>query len=208
MTVRRRTAVLWAVAAGALVLGAGAQTWVRSTGLSGLPGTEVTTTGNQAAAVVPAMALVGMASGVALSMARRVGRLVTSVLLVLAGAVTGWAAVQAALAPADAARSQVSAATGTTAEAASYAVTAWPWVALAAGVLLAACGAVVLVSGRGWRENRRYDQRAAGATAGITAGATARTSGADASGATGDAGSGPVDEIDAWDELTRGEDPT
>lgn len=200
MTVRRRTAVLWAVAAGALVLGAGAQTWVRSTGLSGLPGTEVTTSGNQAAAVVPAMALVGMASGIALSMARRVGRLVTSVLLVLAGAATGWAAVQAALAPADAARSQVSAATGTTAEAASYAVTAWPWVTLAAGVLLAACGVVVLVAGRGWRENRRYDRRAAAGAAG--------TGASGAVGAPETPGSGPVDEIDAWDELTRGEDPT
>ena len=200
MTVRRRTAVLWAVAAGALVLGAGAQTWVRSTGLSGLPGTEVTTSGNQAAAVVPAMALVGMASGIALSMARRVGRLVTSVLLVLAGAATGWAAVQAALAPAGAARSQVSAATGTTAEAASYAVTAWPWVTLAAGVLMAACGVVVLVAGRGWRENRRYDQRAATGTGGTAA--------SGAAGAPETAGSGPVDEIDAWDELTRGEDPT
>ncbi|HEY4614274.1 MAG TPA: Trp biosynthesis-associated membrane protein, partial [Citricoccus sp.] len=97
-------------------------------------------------------------------------------------------------------RSQVSAATGTTAEAASYAVTAWPWVTLAAGVLLAACGVVVLVAGRGWRENRRYDRRAAAGAAG--------TGASGAVGAPETPGSGPVDEIDAWDELTRGEDPT
>lgn len=201
MRLRRRTAVLWAIAAGAVILGTGAQTWIQATGLTGLPGTEVTTTGNEAAAVVPAMALVGMASGVALSMARRVGRAVTSVLLVLAGAATAWASVHAALSPADAARAQVSAATGTTADATAYAVTAWPWGTLVAGVLLVACGIAVLVTGRGWRDNRRYD------TSTATAPATSATSSAATAG-TGAAASGPVDEIDAWDDLTRGEDPT
>jgi uncharacterized membrane protein (TIGR02234 family) len=205
VNLRRRTAVLWAIAAGAVVLGAGAQTWIQATGLSGLPGTVVTTSGNQAAAVVPAMALVGMASGIALSMARRVGRVVTSVLLVLSGVATGWASVHAALAPADAARAQVSAATGTTADAGAYAVTAWPWVTLGAGVLLAACGIAVLVVGRGWRDNRRYDTRAAASGASATA---ASTAGPDAGAGAGSGAPGPVDEIDAWDELTRGEDPT
>lgn len=197
MSLRRRTAVLWAIAAGAAVLGAGAQTWIQATDLTGLPGTVVTTSGNQAAAVVPAMALVGMASGVALSMARRVGRVVTSVLLVLAGVTTAGAAARAALSPADAAAVQVSAATGTTAEAGAYAVTAWPWLTLAAGVLLAACGIAVLVLGRGWRANRRYDT----ATAGSAGTAGAGTTGAGAAG-------NRIDEIDAWDELSRGEDPT
>lgn len=202
MSFKRRTAVLWAIGTGAVILGAGAQTWIQSTGLAGVPGATVTTSGNQAAAVVPAMALVGMASGIALSMARRLGRVVTSVLLVLAGVVTGWSSVDATLRPADAARAQVSAATGTTADAGAYAVTAWPWVTLAAGVLLAACGIAVLVAGRGWRDNRRYDTRATG-TGTTTTAATAGT-GTVAGPGTG----GPVDEIDAWDELSRGEDPT
>ncbi|MDI3330962.1 MAG: Trp biosynthesis-associated membrane protein [Micrococcus sp.] len=203
MNLRRRTAVLWAIAAGTVVLGAGAQTWIQATGLTGLPGTVVTTSGNQAAAVVPAMALVGMASGIALSMARRVGRVVTAGLLLLAGVVTGWASVHAALSPADAARAQVSAATGTTADAGAYAVTAWPWVTLAAGVLLAACGIAVLVAGRGWRDSRRYDTRATASGASTAANAAPGP----AAGGAG-AGAGPVDEIDAWDDLSRGEDPT
>lgn len=205
MNLTRRTAVLWAIAAGAVILGSGAQTWIQASGLAGVPDATVTTTGNQAAAVVPAMALVGMASGVALSMARRIGRVVTSVLLVLAGVATGWSAVNATLRPADAARAQVSAATGTTADAAAYALTFWPWVTLAAGVLLAACGIAVLVAGRGWRENRRYDTRATGAGAPATAATAAGTGAGDG---TGPGAAGPVDEIDAWDELTRGEDPT
>lgn len=202
MSLRRRTAVLWAIAAGAAVLGTGAQTWIQATDLTGLPGTVVTTSGNQAAAVVPAMALVGMASGVALSMARRVGRVVTSVLLVLAGVTTAGAAARAALSPADAATAQVSAATGTTAEAGAYAVTAWPWLTLAAGVLLAACGIAVLVLGRGWRANRRYDTATAGSAA--TAATGAGPAGTDPAAAA----ENRIDEIDAWDELSRGEDPT
>ncbi|QCU79405.1 hypothetical protein E7744_08140 [Citricoccus sp. SGAir0253] len=194
---KRRTAVLWAIVAGAAVLGAGAQPWVEATRLTGVPGDAVATTGNQAAAVVPAMALVGMASGVALSMARRAGRIVTALLLVLAGGATVAAALAAVLDPAGAAATQVSAATGTTAAAGAYAVTAWPWVTLAAGAGLALCGLAVLALGRGWRSSRRHDaasRPAAGATAAGAAGAGT--------------GAGTVDEIDAWDELTRGEDPT
>lgn len=199
MRLRRRTAVIWALGAGAAILGAGAQSWIHAADLGGLPGTVVTTTGNQAAAIVPAMALVGMASGIALSMARRVGRVVTAVLLVLSGAATAWAALGTALDPAGSAAGQVSAVTGTTADAGGYALTAWPWVTLAAGVLLAACGIAVLVLGRDWRANRRHD--AARTSIPAAAGAGAGT------GAGGDVDD-RVDEIDAWDELTRGKDPT
>jgi uncharacterized membrane protein (TIGR02234 family) len=201
---KRRTAVLWAIAAGAIILGTGAQTWVQASQISGLQGTTVTATGNQAAAVVPAMALVGMAAGIALSMARRIGRWVASVLLVLAGAATAWASLQAALDPASAAHAQVSQTSGTTADAGAYAVTVWPWLTLVAGVLLALCGVAVLLFGRGWTTTRRYDTAAAG-RAGTAAG-TARPADGQDTGPAGD--TGPVDEIDAWDDLSRGQDPT
>lgn len=212
MRLQRRTAVLWALAAGAVILGTGAQTWIESAGLSGLATTSVTTTGNQAAAVVPAMGLVGMAAGIALSMARRIGRWVSAVLLMLAGLVTGFSAVNAALDPASAAQAQVSEASGTTAEAGSYAVTVWPWLTLAGGVLLLLCGLAVLVLGRGWVTSRRHESPVAAAgTASATTGAGAGV-GAAAGGAAGTAaGASPgaeLDEIDAWDELSRGQDPT
>lgn len=212
MMLKRRTAVLWALAAGAIILGTGAQTWIESTGVSGLATTSVTTTGNEAVAVVPAMGLVGLAAGIALSMARRIGRWIAAVLLVLAGVTAGLTSVNAALDPAAAAQAQVSQASGTTADAASYAVTVWPWLTLIGGVLLLLCGVAVLVLGRGWTTSRRHESAvgAAGTTAGTLAGTTAGTA----------AGPGPhlaerdgerdeeLDEIDAWDELSRGQDPT
>ncbi|GGO47878.1 membrane protein [Citricoccus zhacaiensis] len=201
---KRRTAVLWAIAAGAIILGTGAQTWIESTQISGLPGDSVTTTGNEAAAVVPAMALVGMAAGIALSMARRIGRWITSLLLLLAGAATAWSSLQAALDPAGAARTQVSEASGTTADAGAYAVTAWPWLTLVGGILLFLCGLAVILFGRRWTTTRRYEAAPATRTATGATGATAATTAvAPDAGDTED-----LDEIDAWDELSRGQDPT
>ncbi|NUL45168.1 Trp biosynthesis-associated membrane protein [Cellulosimicrobium funkei] len=203
---KRRTAVLWAIAAGAIILGTGAQTWIESSQISGLPGNSVTTTGNEAAAVVPAMALVGMAAGIALSMARRIGRWVTALLMLLAGVVTAWSSVLAALDPAAAARSQVSEASGTTADAGAYAVTVWPWLTLIGGILLFLCGLAVLWFGRRWTTTRRYE--AAPATAATTAAAPPTSTAPEAPASEVSEDAEELDEIDAWDELSRGQDPT
>lgn len=206
MILKRRTAVLWAIAVGAIILGTGAQTWIESTGVSGLSTTSVTTTGNQAAAVVPAMGLVGLAAGIALSMARQIGRWVAGVLLVLAGLAAGLSAVFAVVDPAAAARAQVSAASGTTADAASYVLTVWPWLTLVGGVLLLLCGLAVLVLGRGWSVSRRHESPAA--TGSATAAATGSAAGTASTTASGPDAQEGLDEIDAWDELSRGQDPT
>lgn len=226
MRIARRTAVLVALAAGAVILGTGAQPWIESTGISGLVTASVTTTGNQAAAVVPAMGLVGLAAGIALSMARRIGRWVTGVLMVLAGAAAGMSAVTAALDPATAAQGQVAAASGTTSGAAEHVVTAWPWFTLAGGALLVLCGLAVLFLGRGWTSSRRHESPvsrggatpaapatpatsvAADGATGATTGATTGASTSASTGASGTRAERDLDEIDAWDELTRGGDPT
>lgn len=206
MTLKRRTAVLWALAAGAIILGTGAQTWIESTGVSGLATTSVTTTGNEAVAVVPAMGLVGLAAGIALSMARRIGRWVAAVLLVLAGVTASLTSVNAALDPAGAAQTQVSQASGTTADAASYGVTVWPWLTLVGGVLLLLCGLAVLVLGRGWTTSRRHESPVAAAAANATS-VTATGPGPHVTERDGQRDE-ELDEIDAWDELSRGQDPT
>lgn len=201
--VTRRTAVLWAVAAGAALLGAGAQTWVQASGLDGLSETSVDATGNDAAAVVPAMALVGMAGGAALSIARRVARTVIAALLVLAGLAGAVASVQVAANPAEAAQSVVGSATGTTALASEYVVTVWPWIALAVSVALALCGVAVLVFGRQWAlTSRRYDT---GSSADPSSASRHQDGPARTQQSRPDE---DLDEIDAWDQLSRGNDPT
>lgn len=248
--VSRRLAVLWALAAGAAILGAGAQTWVRASGIAGLGGTEVTVSGNEAAAVVPAMALVAMAGGLALTIARTVGRVLIAVLLILAGVVASATALDAVQDPIGAASSLVSQASGTTDPAGEYTVTIAPWLTLVAAVLLVLCGIAVLVFGRRWpTTSRRYEApaareaaaeaagdrtaRAAGSSTGASTAAGAASADAasippDATGPTGRspaepgtsarhaagtsadtaAGTEEVDEIDAWDALSRGNDPT
>lgn len=191
---RRRTAVLLALLAGVGLLALSALTWIQATGLDGLSGTTVDVSGAQASTVVSAMALVGMASGAALSIARRVGVVVIGVLLVLTGIAAAWASLQAGLDPEAAARGVVGQATGTTAAAGDYLVSAWPWVAAAAGAVLALTGVAVLAFGSSWRRSaRRFDSPTPAQSAADEASTPA---------------SEPVDEMDAWDELTRGQDPT
>ena len=86
MSLRRRTVVLAALLAGGLVLLASGQTWVHATGLRSGAVAEVTADGSDASGVIGAMAFVVLAAGLALTIARRVGRWVVAVLLVLAGA--------------------------------------------------------------------------------------------------------------------------
>jgi hypothetical protein len=65
-------------------------------------------------------------------------------------------------------------------------VTAFPVLAVVAGSLLALCGLLVIPAGRYWKTRTKCDAAAQGAAA----------------------QSGPVDEIDSWDRLSRGDDPT
>lgn len=202
MSLRRRTVVFAALAAGGLVLLAAGQTWVHASGLGSGAVAEVTADGSDASGVTSAMAFVVLAAALALTIARRVGRWVVGVLLVLAGATLAVTAVSASADPASAAAPAVSEATGTTAAAASYAVTAWPWVAAAGGVLAVLAGVAALVAGRHWTHSRRFE--APSAPSGDRGPSAVGRGTVDAR---ADSDAGP-DSMDAWDELTAGNDPT
>ncbi|MDO5633853.1 MAG: Trp biosynthesis-associated membrane protein [Micrococcus sp.] len=188
--IRRRSVVLLALAAGLLALLSSGQTWVSATGLTTGSVTEIHAAGAQAAPVLSAMGAVTLAAGLALSIVRTLGRWIVGVILLAAGVVVVGSAITAALDPGAAAARAVAQGTGTTAEAGAYMVSVWPWVAVFAGVVAALAALAALVLGRGWTTSRRYDSPAAPATA--TAAAPAEH----------------LDEMDAWDELSRGQDPT
>lgn len=190
---RRRTVVLGALVAGVLVLAATAQTWVTATGLQGSSVASATASGGRVSPVGAALALVVMAAALALTTARRVGTVLVGLVMVLSGAVIASTSVTAALDPAAAAAGAVAEVTGTTAPAAGYAVSAWPWVSALGGALALALGVLALVVGRGWAQSRRYEASSVGPTGPASTQARGR---------------GPVDRMDAWDELSRGEDPT
>ncbi|WP_415856922.1 Trp biosynthesis-associated membrane protein, partial [Sinomonas sp. G460-2] len=101
--------------------------------------------------------------------------------------------------PRAAADSSIAKATGVSGGAATTALTWFPIAAAAAGVLLALCGVLALVASRRWPTRTKYD---AASRASGRGGAGSAGSGADSESAA------PVDQIDGWDQLTRGDDPT
>ena len=142
--------------------------------------------GREAAGVVPAVALVALAGAVAVLTTRRIGQAVAGTLLVLAGAAAAASASAVLRTPASAVDQVVTSATGRTGvDGVTAAVTAWPWVGVASGVLIAIGGCVAVLRARTWGGlSARYDT-------------PARES------QVRDDEPGQV-----WDALSRGEDPT
>ena len=143
--------------------------------------------GREAAGVVPAVALVALAGAVAVLTTRRVGQAVAGALLVLAGAGAAASSIGVLRTPVSAVDQVVAAATGRTGVAGVTAsVTAWPWVGVASGVLIALGGCMAVLRARSWGGlSARYETPA-------------------------DDGK-PVPDDDpgqVWDALSRGEDPT
>jgi uncharacterized membrane protein (TIGR02234 family) len=178
-----------AAAAGACVLGAmlafvaSSRSWASATLVqAGVLAEPVRVDGAEAAPVVRALALVGLAGAVAVAATRRALRVLVGAVLLATGI---GVAVAAALGGAGAATTAADAVADD--RGASAAVTAWPWVAGVGGVVIAAAGLLTVVRGRGWPGlSSRYDRR--------------RPS--------GPADPGGADRRGMWEALDRGDDPT
>jgi uncharacterized membrane protein (TIGR02234 family) len=177
-----------------LVLLAAGKTWSRGTASFAQTGLHVHATGSQTTALPGALALVGLASLVAVFAVRRAGRYIVAALLALSGlsaAVTVLARRSDHGALDDAAAS----ATGLShVTAAHVTTTSWPLLAVAGGLLLLLAGLLSLRYGHRWPAmSGRYDRTGARR-------APVRT-----------AAPAPVDPDraeDLWKALDRGEDPT
>jgi uncharacterized membrane protein (TIGR02234 family) len=187
---------LLALGALLLLLGYG-RTWSTSVvDDPGLPTVTVELSGRDlqpAGAAAAVLALAGIAGLVA---TRRVGRLVTGAVLLLAGLGSGalalifgltWSRVPGA---GDWIDALVSERIGVDLAGAPTTVTPWWVVALVGGLLVALAGVLALTRSRGWPEmGGRYERAADPA-------------------ATGPVGAGASGTGSAWDRLDRGEDPT
>ena len=143
--------------------------------------------GSKAATTVTALALVALAGGLAASIAGRIARWIITAIIVLASAGIVTAAVTVMTDPLAAAQGSIAAATGITGSSVQVSVSAFPVLAVVAGLLLGLGALLIIPAGRYWKTRTKYDAAAAG-----TAGAA----------------EGPADEIDSWDRLSRGDDPT
>ena len=195
----RLISVLAALAVGAIGVISSTQTWLIAILDDGAQH-ELAVTGAAAIPVLAPLSLAMLALGAALSIVGLILRYVFGALTVAIAATLGFLSAQVAFTtPVSAVASAVTSATGITGADAvaslvsSVTATPWPAITLASSVLLLICGAFILATARTWtRSGRRYEPDAA----------TPAETGAEAS------ASRPIDAIDSWDDLSRGEDPT
>jgi uncharacterized membrane protein (TIGR02234 family) len=190
---RKSTLVLLIAVLALAVFGTTTQTWMTVTldpnqvGQAGTAQEALDVQGSKAATTVTALALVALAGGLAAAIAGRIARWIITAIIVLASAGIVAAAATVLADPLAAAQGSIAAATGVTGSQAQVAVTAFPTLAVVAGCLLALAALLIIPAGRHWKTRTKYDAPGA---------------------AGGTATAGPVDEIDSWDRLSRGDDPT
>ena len=217
---RKGTVIMAAVLFGIAAFATTTRTWLNVQ----LPRTAVQTpdlavSGSDAATAVTAFAVVAITAGLAASIAGPVARWIVSVILLISGVGVAAASYTVIADPEQGAAGAigqaigVSGATGTV-----VTLTALPWAALVSGILIAITGVWLAVASRGWKSSRRYAPSTAAAPAAATAStdtagtpsASASTKGTEAGAASAEEDNGPepIDDIDSWDRLTRGDDPT
>lgn len=187
----RSMTVLVLLLGGAIALIGATQTWVTATGFEAAHVATIQLSGQEASPVITAMSLVTIAAGAALSIARKLGRWIIGVVAVLGALAIGWTTIHVLVNPLEAAAMKIAETTGTTNMdniAGSLEVSFLPWLTLLGAVIALFGGIIALTFGSRWPvgKTKKYD--------------------------VGDQKQpdydGELDEIDTWDELSRGEDPT
>ncbi|MFC1416879.1 TIGR02234 family membrane protein [Streptacidiphilus cavernicola] len=187
--------LLCSVAGATVVLVAAGQTWAHGSAAFQSSLLKVSATGSETSGLPGALALVGLASAVAVFAVRGPARKLLGLLLALAGAGTVASALASATATGALDERAARAIGLTRATATGVGHTGWPWAAALGGVLLLLAGLLVVARGRDWPGmSSRYDAPGA---AGTPAPARRRA-----------AAPGPETPADLWKAMDRGEDPT
>jgi len=188
----RAVAVIGFLVGGAIGIVSSTQTWL--TVQRADAGADIAVAGASALPLLAPLSLAVLALGVALSIVGPVLRLIFGILAGAAAVLLGWSTLQLLVThPVDAVASTVTETTGLAGGGAlqdvisQIAPSAWPAIALVGWAVLLVAAVLVLATWRRWRRGgRRYRTDAGHAPH----------------------GSGPVDAIDSWDDLSRGTDPT
>lgn len=212
----RRRAVVGGLVLGGVALAATTAPWVRATTSSALqPELALSVPGSDAAAASAAGALVVVAAALAMALGGRWGARVAAVGVVLGGVLVVASAVAVLADPEGPAALAAQGAVGVSTLTGEATTTPAVWLALLAGSLAVLLGLVAVVVAGGWaRGGRRHDRPVAPPagtwphSAGSTPSADSADGGPGAPRAPGADREGPVDHQDAWDALSRGEDPT
>lgn len=156
----KRQVLTTAFVVAVVLLALTSRAWVTGTVIDTITGTtQASVKGNKASPPAFAGALVALAAVIALLSSKRVGRIIASVALMLAGVMAAYGALRSLLDPSGVVRTWVSTSGGhADARVTDAAATSWSWPALAAGVLLAVLGVLALAGGRRWSGlGEKYD---------------------------------------------------
>lgn len=169
--------------------------------------------GSEAATSVTALALVALAGAVAASIAGTIARVVVAAIVLAASTGVVLASLAVSSAPDAAASSRIADAIGVIGSSAQVRLSVFPTISAVAGVLLGLSALLLLAAGRYWSRSKRFENRSDLSASGMVSNESGP--GADHTEAvresdTADAGSeqSSIDEIDSWDQLSRGKDPT
>lgn len=191
---RRRSlaiALFLGAAGTALALVAGGRPWSQAVTAAAQDSVPLTVHGRDVTGIPAALAVVALASLVAVFAVRRSGRVLVAAVMTLCGAAIVLTSVLGAY---DTAALEAGAAEATGLAGAGIrdvTQTVWPWVSAAAGVLLLLAGLLALRHGRHWPAmSGRYERPGQSA------------------GPTGRAPADPDRPEEIWKALDRGEDPT
>lgn len=201
---RKSRVVLLTIICAGIVFASTTQTWLHvQLPEQAVPTEDLAIAGSTAATAVTALALVALAGAIAATIAGRVLRIVIGVIIFAAAGGIIASALAVTADPAGAAESEIAEAIGIIGSSAKTSVTVFPAIAVAAGGLLAISAVVVILAGRYWSSSKRFDADTAGNGTHAAAGTST------APGSSGTAEPVPdVDEIESWDQLSRGKDPT
>ncbi|WP_084700620.1 TIGR02234 family membrane protein [Streptacidiphilus anmyonensis] len=198
---RRTLAVtlLLSVVGATLLLVASGQTWVSGTVQAQGATRTVTAHGSEVSGVPGAMALVALASVVAVFAVRGTARRVLGGLVTLAGAGAVFAATAALGSETGALDEKAARSVGLTdVTVGSVTHSAWPWIAALGGLLVVVAGVLTTLRGAAWPGmSARYDAPAGKRSAAGPRGGSSAT-----------ASAGQSSPADLWKALDRGEDPT
>lgn len=199
-------AALLAAAGAGLILASVGRGWADATVTSPVR-LSVHATGSSITSLPYALGLAGLAGAVALFAARRIGRYLVGLVLLCAGAGT-VAAVATNLGHLDGthlARAAEQALGASGAQLSGVTNTAWPYVTLLGGVLVAVAGGFTLARGGSWTglSNRYEVAPAAGSAQSAQSANGPATPGAPSSAP----GAEPTSR-ELWDSINRGADPT
>lgn len=185
---RKASLILLMILAALAVFGTTTQTWIHVGIAQGeVAQSDLNIAGNKAAVAVSALALVALAGSLATTIAGKIARIVTGCIVFASAAGIIAVVLGIVLDPAAAAMTEVGAATGVEGVPSDATTTVFPILAIVAATVLALVTLLALWAGRSWSVRTKYD--------------AAKVPGAKES-------EGPIDEIDHWDRLSRGEDPT